>query len=143
MVIPDLNLLVYSYNRAAPGHARARAWWETLLSDDEPVGMPWVCVLGFIRLMTHAAVLKEPWGVNDCIERVEEWFDAPNVVALEPGPRHLTILAGLVRHVGVGGNLVTDAHLAALAIEHNAVLHTNDADFARFPGVSFFSPVTD
>jgi uncharacterized protein len=141
MVIPDINLLIYAYNAAASLHERARRWWEELLSSDTPVGIPWVVPQGFIRLMTHRAVLRDPWPVAECTGRVDEWFAAPNVISLEPGPRHLMLLSTLLAAAGTGGNLVTDAHLAALAIEHNAELHSNDTDFARFSGLRLVNPI--
>jgi len=141
MVIPDPNLLIHAYNRSAPQHARAKAWWEGLLNGDAAVLMPWAVTLGFIRLMSHRAVLKDPMPVSECLARVQEWFTIGHVVPLDPGARHWTILSGLLAGLGVGGNLVTDAHLAALAIEHNAELHSNDADFARFAGLRVFNPL--
>jgi hypothetical protein len=141
MIIPDINLLVYAYNRRAPDHERARAWWERLLSGAEPIGVPWTVTLGFIRLMTHRAVLREPLPVTVALARVHEWFDAAIEVALNPGSRHWSILSALLAKLGTGGNLVTDVHLAALSIEHNAELHSNDADFARIPGLRLVNPL--
>ena len=141
MIIPDLNLLVYAYNGGAPNHARARTWWEGLLSGAAPVGLPWAVALGFVRLMTSRAVLLDPMPVGDAVARVSEWWGVENVAPLAPGPRHWPIFSSLLQTLGTGAHLVTDAHLAALAIEHQAELHSNDADFARFPGVRVVNPL--
>lgn len=141
MIIPDVNLLVYAYNRDAPHHADAKTWWEDLLNSDTPVALPWVSVLGFIRLMTHRAVLTAPIPPAEAIGHARSWMARPNVEPLEPGERHLEVLERLLTAVGVGGNLTTDAHLAALAIEHQAELWSNDTDFARFPGLRWRNPL--
>lgn len=142
MIVPDLNLLVYAYNSGAANHVRARTWWEGLLSGAAPVGVPWAVALGFVRLMTSRAVLREPMPVSDAVARVAEWWAAENVAPLLPGSRHWPILSSLLRTLGTGASLVTDAHLAALAIEHHAELHSNDADFVRFPGLRVVNPLT-
>lgn len=141
MILPDLNLLVYAYNRDAPHHAAAKAWWERLLSGSHPVGLPWAVACGFIRLMTHPAVLVTPLAPSPALAHVRSWFAQPIVEVLEPGPRHLELLERLFGHLGVAGNLTTDAHLAAIAIEYKAELHTNDADFSRFPGLRWRNPL--
>lgn len=141
MIVPDINLLIYAYNELAPHHARAKRWWEGLLSGETIVGMPWVVVFGFIRLMTHRQVLEIPLSVVDCCSIVEEWFDRPNVQPLDPGPRHFAISKNLLSQAGTGGNLVTDTHLAALAVEHSCELHSNDSDFSRFSGLRWNNPM--
>lgn len=141
MIIPDLNLVVYAHNADAPAHAAARAWWEALLNDDEPVAIPWVVVLGFVRLMTHRAVLITPMTPGAALVQVRAWFARTNVEHIEPGPRHLEVLERLLAAVGAAGNLTTDAHLAALAIEHQCELHSNDNDFARFAGLRWRNPL--
>lgn len=143
MIIPDVNLLVYAHNEAAPDHARARTWWEGLLSGTATVGLPWAVVFGFVRLVTHPAVLERPLPVAEALDRVEEWYACERVLALDPGPRHLSIARGLFAATGVGGSLTTDTHLAALAIENRAELHSNDADFRRFPGLRLRNPLAD
>ena len=111
------------------------------MTGREPVGIPWVVVLGFIRLTTHAAVLELPLPPKAALARVGQWFAREHVQGLDPGPRHLVILDRLFDATGVGGNLTTDTHLAALAIEHQCELHSNDADFARFPGLRWHNPL--
>ena len=141
MILPDVNLLLYAYNSAARHHSAARAWWEELLNGEEMVGLSWAVGLGFIRLMTHPAVLESPLQPGVAIRHVRTWIEQPQVVVLEPGPRHLEVLESLLETAGVGGNLTTDAHLASLAIEHQAELHSNDTDFARFSGLRWRNPL--
>jgi hypothetical protein len=141
VILPGLNLLVYAYNDAAPWHREARAWWEHVMSGEQPVGIPWAVTLGFVRLVTHPAVLVEPLSAPDAVRRVTAWFDRAHVQVLDPGPRHLSILRTLFEATGVAGNLTTDTHLAALAIEHQCELCSNDSDFERFPGLRWRNPI--
>jgi len=141
VVLPDINLLVYAYNDAAPFHPAARAWWEEMLTAERAVAVPWAVALGFVRVVTHPAVFAAPLPAVDAVERVRSWFDRPHVEVLDPGPRHLQIVTELFRATGVAGSLTTDTHLAALAIEHQCELHSNDADFARFPGLRWHNPL--
>ena len=141
MILPDINLLVYAYNEAAPLHARARAWWEDLLTRAAPVALPWAVIVGFVRLVTHPAVLTDPITPAAALDRVDRWLERDGVAILDPGPRHLRIVRDLFEATGVGGNLTTDTHLAALAIEHRCELHSNDTDFGRFPGLRWHDPL--
>ena len=141
MILPDLNLLVHAYNTDSPAHERAKAWWETLMNDIEPVGLAWAVMLGFVRIATHRTVLDHPMPVRTACNHVRSWLAQPQVIVLHPGERHAVIVLGLLEAVGAAGNLTTDAHLAALAIEHQAELHTSDADFARFQGLRWRNPV--
>jgi toxin-antitoxin system PIN domain toxin len=141
VVVPDINLLVFSYNEIAPRHGSARAWWKGLMTGREPVGIPWAVVFGFVRLVTHPAVLAQPLTPQAALARVRQWFAREHVQSLDPGPRHLVIVERLFEATGVGGNLTTDTHLAALAIEHRCELHSSDADFARFPGLRWHDPL--
>jgi toxin-antitoxin system PIN domain toxin len=141
VIVPDLNLVIFAHNADAPDHPAARAWWEGLLNGSEPIAIPWVVVLGFIRLMTHRAVLLNPVAPAAAIAAVRAWFAQPVVEHVEPGPQHLDILDRMLTAAGTAGNLTTDAHLAALAIEHRCELHSNDTDFARFPGLRWRNPL--
>lgn len=141
MLVPDVNILVHAYNSDSPRHAAARKWWETTLSQPRPVGLPWATALGFLRIMTHRKILENPMHVKDAIRRVRAWLEHPRVEILTPGERHAEILFRLLTHLGTAGNLTTDAHLAALAIEYQAELVSTDADFARFPGLRWFNPL--
>jgi uncharacterized protein len=142
VILPDVNLLVHAYNSQSPAHPRARAWWEGLLNGTRPVGLSWVAMLGFLRITTHRQVLARPWPVADACATVRSWLARPYVGVLHPGERHADILFDLLGALGTGGNLTTDAHLAALAIEHQCELHSTDADFRRFAGLRWIDPLT-
>ena len=142
MILPDLNLLIFAYNTLAPGHLRAKAWWEDCLSQDSrPVALPWVVLLGFLRLMTSRSVLREPLTSDEAFEHIHSWLDRPQTTIVHPGARHLSILEGLLHQTKAAGNLTTDAHLAALAIESGAELFSNDSDFSGFPGLRWTDPL--
>ena len=141
MIIPDINLLAYAYNIDAPHHDTARTWWENCLSEFRPVGIPWVVSLGFVRIMTSRVVLVDPMSPGDALAHVQSWLERPQAHTLVPGPRHLGILIGIMHAAGASGRLTTDAHLAALAIETQSELHSNDADFSRFPGLRWVNPL--
>jgi len=141
MIIPDVNLLVYAHNRAAAAHERARVWWQELVDRERTVALPWAVTIGFVRLVTHPSVLVAPLAPLDALAYVRGWLELPSVRVVEPGSRHLEVLAELFGSTGVGGSLTTDTHLAALAIEHQAELHSNDADFGRFPGLRWRNPL--
>lgn len=141
MVLPDINLLVYAYNADAPQHRVARDCWENLLNSFEPVGVPWIVSHGFIRIMTHPRVLEQPLRIETALQYVHEWLEWPSVEIITPGKRHLQILESLLAELGTGGNMVTDTVLAALAIEYQCQLYSNDNDFARFSGLRWIDPL--
>jgi hypothetical protein len=128
----DANVLLYAYNSAAPQHAAARAWLEGAFSDPRPVALSWSGILAFVRIATHPRAVVTPLSVVEAAAIVDSWLALPQVVVLEAGARHWAILRGLLEGVQARGNLVTDAHLATLALEHGASLCTTDADFALF-----------
>lgn len=142
MIIPDVNLLIYAHDSGSRHHEAARAWWEALMNGARTVGLPWVAVLGFIRIATNPKILARPLDVAGVRARVESWLGRPQTVLIHPGPRHADILFDCLDDAGSAGNLTTDAHLAALAIEHQAELHSTDADMARFSGVRWVNPLT-
>ena len=141
MILPDINLLVYAHNELAPLHRAARAWWEELMNREAAIGIPWAVAFGFVRLVTHRSVLVDPLLPVAALACVESWFERPYVQALDPGPRHLAITRGLFESTGVAAGLTTDTHLAALAIEYGAEVHSNDRDFDRFPGLRWRNPL--
>ena len=142
MIVPDINILVHAYNSDSPRHSLARVWWEKTLTRPRPVGMPWATVLGFIRIMTHRGILGNPMTVADATRRVRAWLNHTRVQVLTPGEHHGEILFRLLEQLGVAGNLTTDAHLAAIAIEYQAELASTDTDFMRFPGLRWFNPLS-
>lgn len=140
MLLADANVLLNAVNEDARDHDAARAWLAAALSGTETVGIPWVVALAFLRLATHPAAFARPLDAHVAGSVLETWLGAPVVSAVEPTPRHLGILRGLLADAGTAGNLVNDAHLAALAVEHHATVVTFDRDFARFAGVRFRVP---
>lgn len=143
MIVPDVNLLVYAYNRAAPEHIHAKAWWEECLNGRTPVALPWITIGGYLRLMTSPRVLAQPLRVDLATSHVREWLEQPSVLLLHPGDRFMGLFLEFLDQLGAGGTMTTDAQLAALAIEHQAELHSNDGDFSRFPGLRWRNPLED
>jgi toxin-antitoxin system PIN domain toxin len=136
----DANILLYAVNSAADRHREARSWLDGALSDGVTVGFSWVVLLAFLRLSTKVSLFPRPLPVDGALDRVRAWLAHPASVVIQPTPRHLDVLAGLVSATGTGGNLTSDAHLAALAVEHRATVVTYDRDFGRFPGVRWQEP---
>ena len=141
MIVPDINLLVYAHNSQSRQHEAARKWWEDLLNGTGTVGLPWATILGFIRIATNPKILDNPLGVSSACTRVRSWLARPQTALIHPGDRHADILFDLLKEAGSAGNLTTDAHLAALAIEHQAELHSTDADMVRFRGLRWTNPL--
>jgi toxin-antitoxin system PIN domain toxin len=140
--LPDLNLLLYALDTESKAHEPASAWLEEVLSGTEVVGFAWVVLLGFLRISTNPRIYDEPLTVTDAFDVVDGWLAQPVATLVEPTGRHATVLRELLEPLGTGGNLVSDAHLAALAIEHGAELYSRDNDFARFSGVRWVDPLT-
>ena len=143
MIVPDVNLLVYAVNLNAPQHERARSWLESALSGSEPVGLPWLVLVAFLRLTTNKRVFELPLTATQALDLVTGWLSQPCALALNPGERHWLILSRLLLRAGTAGNLTNDAHLAAIAIEHNARLYSADNDFRRFADLNFENPLDE
>ncbi len=141
MIVPDVNLLLYAYDASSRYHPASRDWWEKTLNGDERVGLPWHTILGFVRLTTNPRISDFPLSPEAAIQAVRTWLSHPRVEILQPGDRHAEILFGLIAAAGVAGNLTSDAHLAAIAIEHRAELVSTDRDFARFRGLRWSNPI--
>ncbi len=137
MRIPDLNVLLYAVNRGTPNHDGARRWLERCLSSPERTGFTSPTLTGFVRIATHPAIFERPLSITVAMDYVDSWSGHPSSVLVGPGRDHWALLRRLLEKVGTAGNLTTDAHLAALAIEHGASLASHDADFHRFEGLSF------
>ena len=142
MKLLDLNLLLYAVNEDSPLHAAAKGWLEQALTDDEPVAIPWVVILGFLRIATHPRILAKPLKSDQALTVVDSWLCRPTVRILHAGPEHWRILRGLLRESGTAGNLTTDAHLAAMAIESGCELCSTDGDFARFRHLRWANPIS-
>lgn len=141
MKLPDLNLLIYAIDEGSPLHEQARPWLERTLSGTEEVGFAWPVLLGFIRLSTNAAVFERPLGAGEALDCVDGWLGQTVTAVVHPTPQHAALLRRLLEPLGTAGNLTTDAHLAALAIEHGAELCSHDADFSRFGGLRWSDPL--
>ena len=140
MKIVDVNLLICAINSNSPHHEAAREWLEHSFNATEPVGLAWVVILAFLRLITSPRVMPRPNSVDQAIAIVGSWLDLPTVRLVQPGPDHWRILRELFSDLGTGANLVADAHLAALAVEHGARLYSTDNDFGRFKSLRWKNP---
>jgi uncharacterized protein len=141
MILPDVNLLLYAHIDAFPEHPRAKTWWEELLDGALEVGISSPSLYGFLRIASNPRVFSPPMRIEQALSTVEEWFARPHVRLLLPGPRHLEIAFSLLRATRVTRDLTTDAQIAALAIEHQGEVHSNDGDFARFHGLRWVNPL--
>jgi len=142
VIVSDINLLLYAVFDGFEQHETARSWLTERLNSDEELGLPLPVVFGFIRLATNRRVVTHPLTLDRAVGYIEEWLARPNTVPLLPGPRHLQIAFALLRKLGSARDLTTDVQLAALAIEHQAELCSNDSDFGRFSGLRWTNPLT-
>jgi hypothetical protein len=140
-ILPDANLLLYAYHPRASQHEASKIWLESVLSGREIVRFAWLTVWAFLRISTNPKVFEQPLSITEAGAAVSSWLDRPNAGILEPGERHWIILQGLLENSQCAGPLVTDAVLAAIAIEHGATLHTTDRDFSRFDGLAWKNPL--
>jgi toxin-antitoxin system PIN domain toxin len=143
MILCDVNVLVYAYRTESPEHARYAAWLAATVASDEAFGLSELVLSGFLRVVTHPRVFARPAPIDHALEFAAALRDQPNALRMDPGDRHWGIFERLCRSAGTKGNLVPDAYLAALAVEHGAELITTDRDFARFPGVRWRHPLAD
>ena len=141
MIPVDVNILVYAHIDSAAQHKTAREWLDQQINGSSRVGLPWPSLLGFLRLTTNPRVLERPLPMTAAWEQVAAWLGCETVWIPCPTERHADVLAGLLAQRGVHGNLVSDAHLAALAIEHGLTLCSADADFERFAGLKWHNPL--
>ena len=141
MTLPDVNLLLYAYDGRSEFHTPARRWWEMQLSGTETVCLSWPVIQAFIRIGTHPRLHPRPMTLNEAFERVQSWFDQPCVKIIQPTENHWKIFQQMLRVGNATANLVSDAHLAALAVEHNCELNSSDTDFARFRGLKWKNPI--
>lgn len=140
MKVVDANVLLYAVNQADPKHQPSKLWLDNALAGREPVGFAWIVLLAFVRLSTKFGLFPRPLPVDRALAIVRAWIDQPPSVILAPTPRHFDLLSGLLSELGSGANLVNDAHLAALALEHNGQVVSYDGDFERFRGVRWEAP---
>ena len=141
MIVVDANLLLYVKIADLPQHRRAAAWFEQCVREVSRIGLPWPSLLGFLRISTNPRVFSRPLSIAQAWEQVEEWLDLPGVWVPQPTEQHARVVGQLLREANAGGNLVPDAHLAAIALEHGLEVCSTDADFARFAGVRWRNPL--
>lgn len=141
MNLVDVNVLIYAINSDSPHHEKARRWLEAALSGTELVGLAWIVLLAFLRVTTRRGFLENPLSAEAAIEFVDSWIRQPNVELVVPGENHWMLLRMLIASTGTAGNLTSDAHLAALALERGWTLVSTDHDFRRFTGLSVVNPL--
>ncbi len=141
MILVDANILLYAEDSLSEHHEPARKWWDEQLSGSAPVCLCWPVLIAFIRIGTNARLHQRPLTMQEAADRVQSWLDQPCVRIIQPTEEHWGILRRMLREGNAPANLVSDAHLAALAIEHNCQLLSTDADFARFPGLNWMNPI--
>ena len=142
MILVDANLLIYAVNQDLPQHRQARAWWERMLSGTARIGIPWVCIMAFLRICTNPRMFSSPLSPETAIAYIDEWLDQPPVQLVAPGAGHWAILRNLLLQSGMAANLTTDAHIAALALEQGYSVYSADNDFRRFPGLKHVNPLS-
>lgn len=140
MILVDANVLLYAYHPRAEAHAKCREWVERAFSGEEPIAIAWVTLLAFVRIGSNPRVFEQPLLPGEAVAIVSSWLERPSVSVLEAGEACWEILRGLLVTAQVGGPLVMDAFLAALALENGATLATTDRDFARFPKLKLVNP---
>lgn len=141
MILVDANVLIYAVDADSPHHRFARRWLESAFSGTTPVGLAWIVILAFLRLTTRPGILRKPLPPEQAMAFVGEWLALPFVEAVGPGAGHWHILRKLLADSGTAGNLTSDAHLAAMALERGASICSNDRDFERFPGIERIDPL--
>lgn len=141
MILIDANLLIYAVDQDSSRHAIARKWFEKALSGETEVGLAWIVILAFLRVTTHPSIMRKPLTPEVAIDYVESWLAQPLVEPISTGDHHWPIFRNLVISSGTAGNLTSDAHLAALAIEHGCPVYSADNDFKRFAGITHVNPL--
>lgn len=141
MIVLDANILLYAYDSTSSHHRNARSWVERTFSDGTPIGVPWQTITAFLRIMTNTRLPGERFTLEEAAQVVEQWLAQPNVRFLGPGDEHWPVFRQMILEGQAQGALISDAHLAALALEHGAVLYTTDRDFTRFPGLRWVNPL--
>ena len=141
MILVDANLLLYAEDSRSPHHNHARSWWDGHLSGTDPVGLCWLVINAFIRIGTNPRVFEHPLSLDQAISRVESWINQPCTRLIHPTERHWVVFQEMLTAGQASANLVPDAHLAALALEHGCELYSSDSDFSRFPRLKWRNPL--
>lgn len=141
MILPDANLLIFAHHRTSPFHSAGKRWLEESLSSEETFGIPIFSIYAFIRFFTNASIHPKPTPYSQAVAIVNQWIETPYARIVYPGERHWSLVKQVSKNLRVSGGLLTDAAIAAIAIEYGAVVHTHDRDFARFPGLRWHDPL--
>ena len=142
MILVDANILLYAEDQTSPRHAKAREWWDAQLSGGMPVCLCWNVIGAFLRISTNARVFAHPLSLDQAVARVESWINHPSTRIVQPTEQHWTVFREMLAESQAVANLVTDAHLAALAMEHGCEIASTDGDFSRFRHVKWRNPLT-
>ena len=142
MILVDANILLYAEDSLNPWHQKARVWWDSQLSGTTIVCFCWTVLSAFIRIGTNPRIFEQPLSLEQALARIQSWMDQPSTRIIRPTARHWTVFQHMLTHGQAVANLVTDAHVAALAIEHGCELASTDSDFARFPKLKWRNPLT-
>ncbi len=142
MILIDTNLWLYATLQESAQHSKAKAWLDSCFNGSTPIAMPWSVVLAVLRISTQSRLMLKPLSPTQAVDLVDSWLQHPLVEVVQPGPTHWNVLRLLLEEAGTAGNLTADAHLAALAMEHNCTLYSADNDFRRFPGLRFRNPLS-
>lgn len=142
MILVDANLLIYAHVEGAPQHPAAHTWLDAQLNAGYRVGLPWPSLLAFLRLTTNPRIFELPLSATGAWAQVEAWLSVPSVWIPAPTSEHQKLLGELLAHTGASANLIPDAHLAALALEHGLTLCSTDGDFGRFPKLKWVDPLS-
>jgi len=143
MIVVDVNLLLYAYDGRSIQHDQARLWWQSVISGQELIGLPWQTIHGFLRISTDKRISGNQVSMERSIALVEQWINLPHLHVLAPGERHWSLLRKMLLEGQARGPMTTDAQLAALTIEYGGVFYTADRDFARFPGLRWVNPLLE
>ncbi|MDE0154973.1 MAG: type II toxin-antitoxin system VapC family toxin [Gammaproteobacteria bacterium] len=143
MILVDANILIYAVNRDADQHRKARNWLEQALSGTTEIGFAWIVILAFIRVTTRAGIMARPLHFTHALSYVDGWLSQSNATLVSPGERHWPIFRNLLSGTGSAGNLTSDVHLAALAVEYGAEIYSADYDFRRFTGITHINPLEE
>ena len=141
MILVDANILLYAEDSLSEHHEEARTWWDQQLSGSNPVALCWPALTAFIRIGTNSRLHRRPLTLKEATERVQSWLDQPCVRLIQTTEQHWPLFQQMLRAGNASANLVSDAHLAALAVEHNCILYSSDTDFARFRGLKWKNPI--
>jgi uncharacterized protein len=141
VILVDANILLYAEDSLSEHHEPARKWWDEQLSSPEPVALCWPVLTAFVRITTNVRLHRRPLTLKESVQRVQSWLGQPCVRILAPTEQHWTLFQQMLRAANATGNIVSDAHLAALAVEHNSILASPDTDFARFRGLRWRNPI--